>query len=308
MDARMGKLIVNRLGFGVLTLFVVSLVVFTLTVLLPGDPAPAPIRQGATATAASAPRATATSDALPHQRYVHWLGGMLTGDLGYSRVQNRPVNELLATRLPNSLMLVVATAILSIPLGLALGIVSAMRRGSVLDRVLSLGALSVAALPEFVIAAVVALLFAVTLGGVAVGSPVGSPVLPVVTLCGVIIAQMARMTRITLVELLSTPYGEMAMLKGGRPSHVVLAHALPNAAGPLAAAAAVALSYLLSGVVIVETVFGFPGAASLMVVAVAQHDMPVVQACAMIFSAAYLAMVLLADLTAFLSNPRLRHA
>lgn len=317
MDARMARLIVNRLGFGILTLFLVSLVVFTLTVLLPGDAAQAALGQAATPEAVAAMRTKMGLDVLPHLRYLHWLGGMLSGDFGYSLVNNTPVNELLASRLPMSLMLGAATAAVSIPLALVLGIVSAMRRGSAIDRALNLGTLSVVAVPEFLVATIAVLVFAVKLRWLSalsfasdvdsVGSFLRAYALPVMTLCCVITAQMARMTRAALVDQLGSPYVEMAILKGARPTRVVLTHALPNAIGPIANAIAFALSYLLSGVVIVETIFNYPGVASMMVDAVANRDIPLVQSCAMIFSAAYLLMVLLADLTAILSNPRLRH-
>lgn len=317
MDARVAKLIVNRLGFGVLTLFIVSLVVFTLTVLLPGDAAQAALGQAATPEAVAALRTKMGLDVLPHLRYMHWLGGMLTGDFGYSLVNNTPVNDLLASRLPMSLMLGAATAAVSIPLALVLGIVSAMKRGSLIDRALNLGTLSVVAVPEFLVATIAVLVFAVKLRWLSalsfasdvdsVGSFLRAYALPVMTLCCVITAQMARMTRAALVDQLGSPYVEMAILKGAKPTRVVLTHALPNAIGPIANAIAFALSYLLSGVVIVETIFNYPGVASMMVDAVANRDIPLVQSCAMIFSTAYLVMVLLADLTAILSNPRLRH-
>ena len=131
--------------------------------------------------------------------------------------------------------------------------------------------------------------------------------MPVLTLCAVIMAQMVRMTRAAVIDQLSAPYVEMARLKGVGPIRAVFAHALPNAIGPIANAVALSLSYLLGGVIIVETIFNYPGVAKLMVDAVATRDMPLVQACAMIFCAAYLVLVTAADLIAILSNPRLRH-
>jgi peptide/nickel transport system permease protein len=131
--------------------------------------------------------------------------------------------------------------------------------------------------------------------------------MPVATLCFVVVAQMARMTRAAVIDQLSASYVEMAVLKGARPARVALRHALPNAIGPIANAVALSLSYLLGGVVIVETIFNYPGIASLMVDAVTNRDMPVVQGCAMIFCFAYLVLVLVADVVAILANPRLRH-
>ena len=131
--------------------------------------------------------------------------------------------------------------------------------------------------------------------------------MPVMTLCFVVTAQMARMTRAAVINQLDSPYVEMAILKGARPMRIVLRHALPNTVGPIVNAMALSLSYLLSGAIIVETIFNYPGLASLMVNAVTSRDMPLLQACAMVFSGAYLLMVLVADIVAIVSNPKLRH-
>ena len=191
-----------------------------------------------------------------------------------------------------------------------------MRRGSLLDRGLNLATLSLVAVPEFLIATIAVLIFAVKLNWLSalsntadtatLGAFVRAYAMPVMTLCCVIIAQMARMTRASVIDQLGASYVEMAVLKGARPVRVVLSHALPNAIGPIANAVALSLSYLLGGVVIVETIFNYPGIASLMVDAVTNRDMPLVQACAMIFCTAYLVLVLVADVVAIVSNPRLR--
>jgi len=126
------------------------------------------------------------------------------------------------------------------------------------------------------------------------------------TLCCVIVAQMARMTRAAVIDQLSSSYVEMAILKGASPMRVVWRHVLPNAIGPIANVVALSLSYLFGGVVIVETIFNYPGLASLLVDAVTNRDLPLVQGCVMVFCAAYLLLVLIADLCAVVSNPRLR--
>ena len=131
--------------------------------------------------------------------------------------------------------------------------------------------------------------------------------MPVMTLCFVVVAQMARMTRAAVINQLDSPYVEMAILKGAKPTRIALYHAFPNAIGPIVNAIALSLSYLLGGAIIVETIFNYPGVASLMVNAVTSRDMPLLQACAMIFSGAYLLMVLIADIVAIVSNPKLRH-
>jgi peptide/nickel transport system permease protein len=229
---------------------------------------------------------------------------------------NLPVREIIAGRLPKSLLLAGLTALVATPVALAVGIVSAMYRGSRLDRALNVVTLSMVAVPEFLVATVAVLIFAVKLRWLpsitlvpedaSLADFLKAYALPVMTLCFVIIAQMARMTRAAVIDQLSQPYVEMAVLKGMRPSRVALFHALPNAVGPIVNAVALSLSYLLGGAIIVETIFNYPGVASLMVDAVTSRDMPLLQACAMIFCTAYLLLVLVADICAILANPRLR--
>jgi peptide/nickel transport system permease protein len=229
-----------------------------------------------------------------------------------------PVRTLIASRLPKSLLLAGLTALVATPVALAIGVAAAMRKDSALDRGLSLLTLSMVAAPEFLIATLGVLLFAVKLRWLPSITLIPEApsaldlfrayALPVATLAFVVIAQMARMTRAAVIDQLQQPYVEMATLKGLSRARVVLVHALPNAAGPIANAIALSLSYLLGGAIIVETIFNYPGIASLMVDAVTSRDMPLLQACAMIFCAAYLALVLIADICAILSNPRLRQA
>ena len=311
------RLVANRVGVGAFTLLIVSAVIFTITGLLPGDAAQEALGQSATPETVAALRAQYGLDKPGPVRYANWLGGLLTGNLGQSFTASMPVADLIATRLPKSLLLAAVTAAVSVPIALAIGILSAMWRGGTLDRALNLITLSMVAVPEFLVATLAVLLFAVKLRWfpalsnavdiTSAGQFFRTYAMPVLTLCFVVIAQMARMTRAAVIDQLSASYVEMAVLKGARPARVALRHALPNAIGPIANAVALSLSYLLGGVVIVETVFNYPGIASLMVDAVTNRDMPVVQACAMIFCFAYLLLVLVADLTAILSNPRLRH-
>jgi len=310
-------LIGRRLGAGIVTLLIVSMVVFAITAVLPGDAAQQTLGQFATPEQVAALRVKLGLDQPGVLRYLHWLMNLLTGDLGESVSSATPVSELMAGRVPNTLMLAGATALVSIPAALVLGIGSAMGRGGRIDSVLSFFTLAMVAVPEFLVATLAVLIFAVNLGwlsSLSYASDISSPwqfmrtyALPVMTLCCVIVAQMARMTRAAVIDQLDSPYVEMARLKGIGPVRIVLRHALPNAIGPIANAIALSLSYLLGGVVIVETIFNYPGIASLMVDAVTNRDMALVQACTMLFCAAYLGLVLLADLCAILSNPRLRN-
>lgn len=310
-------LIGRRLGAGVVTLLIVSMVVFAITAVLPGGAAQQSLGQFATPEQVAALRLKLGLDQPGVLRYLHWLMSLLTGDMGVSVSNAMPVGELMAGRVPNTLMLAGATALVSVPVALILGIGSAMGRGGRIDSCLSFVTLAMVAVPEFLVATLAVLIFAVNLGwlsALSYASDITSPLqfmrtyaLPVMTLCCVIVAQMARMTRAAVIDQLDSPYVEMARLKGVSPIRIVLRHALPNAIGPIANAIALSLSYLLGGVVIVETIFNYPGIASLMVDAVTNRDMALVQACTMLFCAAYLGLVLLADLCAILSNPRLRN-
>lgn len=309
-------LITKRLGAAALTLLLVSIVVFSITSLLPGDAAEESLGQSATPEAIAALRAELGLDQPAHLRYGRWLFGMLSGNPGQSLANNLPVSELIGARLPKSLLLAGAAAIVSVPIALLIGILSAMYRGSRLDRTLSVFTLSMVAVPEFLVATIAVLIFAVKLQWLpalsfapdnpSLGEFLRAYAMPVMTLSFVIVAQMARMTRAAVIDQLGQSYVEMAILKGVRPARVVLAHALPNAIGPIANAVALSLSYLLGGAIIVETIFNYPGIASLMVDAVTSRDMPLLQTCAMIFCCAYLALVLLADVCAIVSNPKLR--
>jgi peptide/nickel transport system permease protein len=310
------KLIANRLAVGLLTLWIVSLVVFLITNMLPGDAAQEALGQAATPEAVAAVRASLGLDQPALVRYFQWLVNLMGGDFGSSMVNGVPVAKLIGSRLPASLMLACMTALVSVPIALSVGIVSAMYRGSLFDRTANMLAVSMVSVPEFLIATVAVLIFAVKLRWLSAlshtadinsaGQFFRAYAMPVLTLCCVIVAQMARMTRAAVIDQLNAPYVEMAVLKGARPVRIVLAHALPNAIGPIANAVALSLSYLLGGVLIVETIFNYPGIANLMIDAVTTRDLPLVQACAMIFCAAYLMLVMLADICAIVSNPRLR--
>lgn len=313
---RLLTLILQRIGSALLTLLLVSLVIFTLTALLPGDAAEEALGQGATAETVAALRAQLGLNDPAPVRYLHWLRGFVSGDLGQSLSSGLPVAELIATRLPNSLALAAITAAVALPIALALGLLSAWFRHSWFDRATNLATLAAVATPEFVVATAAVLLFAVELRWLpALSSPPAEPgwsaflrayTLPVLSLACVVIAQIARMTRAATLDQLQQPYAEMATLKGVSAGRLVWTHALPNAIGPIASAAALSLSYLFGGAIIVETIFNYPGLASLMVNAVTSRDMPLLQACAMIFCAIYLTLVLVADVIGILANPRLR--
>ncbi|TDO95298.1 ABC transporter permease [Marinomonas balearica] len=316
MNSTIARLIVNRLGIGVLTLFIVSIVVFTITSLLPGDAAQEMLGQSATPETLAALRAEFGLDQPVYIRYIDWLGGLLSGDPGTSLVNGMPIMELIGGRLPASLKLAAAATLVSVPVALFIGIFSAMYRGSAFDRYSNMFAVFSVSVPEFLIATIAVLIFAVNLGWLSALSHISEDAsfsemvrayaMPVLTLCCVLVAQMARMTRAAVIDQLSSPYVEMAMLKGASSIRIVLLHALPNAIGPIANAVALSLSYLLGGVIIVESIFNYPGIATLMLNSVTTRDMPLVQACAMLFCFGYLILVLFADICEIVSNPRLR--
>jgi peptide/nickel transport system permease protein len=313
----LSRLLLGRLGSGLVSLLVVSLVVFAITAHLPGDVAQQLLGQAATPEAVQGLRTALGLDQPAWLRYLHWLGGLFTGNPGISLVSGMPVATIIGGRLYNSLLLAATTAAVSVPLALAIGITSAIWRGSIYDRAVGMLSIATVSVPEFLVATAAVLVLAVHLRWLSalsnindihsVGQFVRAFTMPVLTLCCVIVAQMVRMTRAAVLDQLRAPYVEMARLKGVGPARIVFAHALPNAIGPIANAVALSLSYLLGGVIIVETIFNYPGIAKLMVDAVATRDMPLVQSCAMIFCFAYLILVTSADLCAILSNPRLRH-
>ena len=316
MNAAMLRLIGVRLVLGALTLLIVSALVFTATELLPGDVAEALLGQSATPDAVAGLRAALHLDQPSWKRFLLWLGGLLSGDPGRSLVNRLPVVALIGNRLPNSLTLAGITACVTVPLALTLGITTAMWRGSRYDRIVGMGIIGIVSVPEFLIASIAVLVFAVKLRWLPALAFRSGPqdfwammrllAMPVGTLALVGVGQMARMTRAALVTVLESSYIEMARLKGAGAVRIVLVHALPNALGPIVNAVALSTSFLLGGVIIVETIFNYPGLAKLMVDAVSTRDLPLVQACAMLFCAAYLSMVLIADIVAIVSNPRLR--
>ncbi len=310
------RLIAARIGAALLTLLLVSMVIFAISGLLPGDAAQEALGQGATAGQIAALRHEMGLDQPGPVRYVRWLGGIVKGDPGTSIVANQPVSKIISERLPNTLRLAALTSMVAVPLAFLIGVFSAIARGRRLDRALNVLTLSMVALPEFLVATLAVLLFAVKLRWLpsialvpqepTLGEFLRAYTMPVISLAVIVVAQMARMIRAAIIAELDRPYVEMARLKGVRPGRLIFRHVLPNAIGPIVNAMALSLSYLFGGAIIVETIFSYPGLASLMVNAVTSRDMPLLQACAMIFCATYLLLVLIADTVAILANPQLR--
>ncbi|MFF5986579.1 ABC transporter permease [Prauserella flavalba] len=313
----MSRLIVRRLLVSLAVLWLVTLLVFVATLLLPGDPARAILGQQATPERIAALRAQLDLDAPVWERYLNWLGGVVTGDLGTSTATQGPVNDLLGDRIGASLVLLVAAAVLSTLVGLALGTWSALRRGRAADHTVSGISLVIAALPEFVIGVALIVLLSTTvfplLPSVTLAPP-GEPVwsqpsqlvLPVLTLALVVTPYITRMMRATMSEVLDSGYVEMARLKGIPEKTVLLRHALPHAIGPVAQVIALQLAWLAGGVVVVEFLFRYPGVGQALIDAVNNRDVEVVQAITLLIAAVYIVVNLLADIVGILTNPKLR--
>ena len=311
------KLVLQRLALGALSLFAVSVVIFLAVGMLPGDIAQAMLGQSATPETVAAFRAQLGLDLPPFTRFAQWLLRLLHGDLGASLANQRPIADLIGARLGNTLSLAALAALVSVPTALVLGMLAALYRNSWFDRLLNTSALSAVSFPEFFVAYLLILVFSVKLGwfpslsnlapDATFGTILERSVLPVATLSLVVIAQMMRMTRASLINLLASPYIEMARLKGIRQSRIIWRHALPNALAPIVNVIALNLAYLVVGVVVVEVVFVYPGLGQLLVDSVSKRDIPVVQACSLIFAATYILLNTGADVLSIASNPRLMH-
>ncbi len=316
--------VLKRLGLGVITLFVVSLIISLAIELLPGDFCKTQLGQAATPETVAACQRDIGLDRGPVERYVEWLGGIVQGDFGYSLAgagslggSRRSVAELIGPRLLNTLFLAAVAACVAVPLALVLGLLAALYRNSLFDRIVNLVTLTSISAPEFFVAYILMLFLAVkfkvfyALANVSDDTPflesLARIALPTLTLVLVIVAHMMRMTRAAIINLLSSPYIEMARLKGIAPRRIIVHHALPNAWAPIANVIALNLAYLVVGVVVVEVVFTYPGIGKLMVDAVAFRNMPVVNGCALIFAGTYILMNLIADIVAIVTNPRLLH-
>ena len=320
----MFRMIMRRLGIGLVTLWVVSLLMFAGTEILPGDVAEIMLGQEATPESLAALRGKLGLDKPAAIRYLEWLGDMATFDLGLSLAGHSgtggggaTIEVLIGARLENTLLLSSIVAAISVPLSVTLGLLAAMFPTSLYDRTVTFATLCLVAVPEFFIATMLVLILAVQLQWLpsiatmtdfeSVWHMLRSLSLPILTLCFVLLAQMARMTRAAVLNVMSSPYIEMAILKGVPRRRIILRHALFNAIGPIVNIVALNLAYLVSGVVIVEVIFAFPGLAKLMVDGVQVRDMPLVQACGMIFCATYVVLILISDIASIVSNPRLRH-
>ena len=294
-----------------------SVLIFVGTELLPGDLASAILQNNATPETLAQVRLELGLDRPAYVRFFEWLGGALHGNLGRSLSNGVDVWKELKPRLLDTLFLASYAAVVAVPLAVGLGIIAAIRQGGIFDRSVNIFTLLTISVPEYFLAYILIKYVTVQLGwfpsiaSVADTTTLGERLLltflPMLTLVLVIVAHMMRMTRASVLAIMASPYIEMAILKGLPKWRIVTQHALPNALAPIISVIALNLAYLITGVVVVETVYVYPGLGQLMVDAVSKHDVPVVQACGLIFASAFILLNMTADILAIMSNPRLRH-
>jgi peptide/nickel transport system permease protein len=311
------RLLIQRLLLGVATLFAISALIFFAAELLPGDAAQAILGQSATPENLENLRVQLGLDKPALQRYIVWLGGVVRGDLGNSIVNQRPVADVIGPRFGNTMFLAAFAAIIAVPLAILLGLLAVLFRDRWPDKLISALTLTSISLPEFFVGYVLIFFFAIRLPwfpsvaiiteDMSIFERLRVIILPAATLIFVVLAHMMRMTRAAIIGVMSSSYIEMATLKGIAPFRVIFRHAFPNAVSPIINVVVVNLAYLVVGVVIVEFIFAFPGMGQLFVDNVTKRDLPIVQACALIFAAVFIGLNMLADIFSILANPKLRY-
>ena len=310
-------LVLKRLGLGLLTLIVISGLIFVGVEALPGDLADAVLGQGATPEAVAAFRKELKLDLPPLTRYVSWLGAVLQGDLGKSLSSETDIAELIGWRLKNTLFLASVAAMIAVPLAVILGLLSALYRNSFFDRLVSLSTLSAISFPEFFVGYILISILSIQLGWFSSMASIDDNmsfweklyeiILPALTLTVISLAHMMRMTRAAIINILGSPFIEMAQLKGIKKYIIIVKHALPNVLSPIINVIVMNMAYLVVGVVVVEVIFVYPGLGQLLVDSVSKRDLPVVQGASLIFAATYVLLNLTADILSRISNPRLLH-
>ncbi|MCM2563288.1 ABC transporter permease [Lutimaribacter sp. EGI FJ00015] len=314
----LAKLLVQRIALGLLLLFLVSILIFVGTIVLPGDVAQSILGQSATPEALANLRAELGVNDPPVARYFAWLGGVLTGDLGTALTSGLDIAESLASRLRNTLFLAFWAAVIAVPLAIFLGLLAVRYRERWPDKLISAVTLASISVPEFLIGYVLMFFVGVKLGlfpstavsfraDASLDDKLESIALPIAVLTLVVLAHMMRMTRAAILNVMQSAYIETAELKGLRMFTIIRKHALPNSIAPIVNVVMLNLAYLVVGVVVVEVVFVYPGMGQYLVDHVSKRDVPVVQACGMVFATVYIGLNMVADIVSILANPRLRH-
>jgi len=311
------KLVIQRLALGLLLLLAASVLIFVGTQILPGDVAQAVLGQNATPEALANMRASLGLDQPAYARYFSWLFSALHGDLGHALSNGRDIAESISGRMRNTLFLASVAAAISVPLAIFLGLLAVRYRDRWPDRLISAITLASISLPEFLLGYVVMYFLSVKLGwfpsvsninsGMTFWQKLNAVALPATVLTLVVLAHMMRMTRAAILNVMQSAYIETAELKGLRRFTIIARHAMPNAIAPIVNVVMINLAYLVVGVVVIEVVFVYPGMGQYLVDHVSKRDVPVVQACGLIFAAVYILLNMTADIIAIVSNPRLRH-
>lgn len=311
------RYVVVRFTIGASTLLAVSALVFFGTNLLPGNAVRVALgAQAADPVALQTATEAAGLDRPVVVRYWEWLTGLLQGDLGTSIVTRQPVADLMGTRLTNTLVLATCLMVVLAPAALTLGTLAAMKKDSLLDRVVGTGTLWFMSTPEFVVGTFLAVILANWLGllpSVSLLNPSRSAlsqpdllVLPVLTMLVVGVGQVTRMIRASTIDVLQTDFVQMAVLRGVSTRTLMLRHVMPNSLGPSVQVLGLSMGSLIGGVVVTETVFSYPGVGTMLVQSVATRDITAVASLAMLIGAAYIVCNLVADLCALGLDPRLR--
>lgn len=311
------KLLAQRIALGLILLFLVSGLIFAGTMILPGDVAQSILGQSATPEALANLRKDLGLNEPALQRYFNWLGGAMTGDLGTALTSGADITESIGKRLSNTLFLAFWAAIVAVPLAIFLGLLAVRFKDRWPDKAISAVTLASISIPEFLIGYVLMYLIAVKMrwfpsvaminDSMSLGDKLNAIALPVAVLTLVVLAHMMRMTRAAILNVMQSAYIETAELKGLNGLQVIVRHAFPNAIAPIVNVVMLNLAYLVVGVVVIEVVFVYPGMGQYLVDHVSKRDVPVVQACGLIFAAVYIGLNMIADIVAILSNPRLRH-
>ena len=311
------KLIAQRVALGLLLLLAVSVLIFVGTQILPGDVAQSILGQSATPQALANLREQLGLNDPAYVRYSRWLFGMLHGDMGTALSNGQDIAASLGGRLKNTLFLACWAAVVSVPLAIILGLIAVRHKNGFVDKFISGFTLASISLPEFFIGYLLIYFVAVQMqwlpsvstvyDGMSFLDRMKAIALPAATLTLVVLAHMMRMTRAAILNVMQSAYIETAELKGLSPFEIIRRHAFPNAIAPIVNVVMLNLAYLVVGVVVVEVIFVYPGMGQYLVDHVAKRDVPVVQACGLIFAAVYIGLNIIADITAIVSNPRLRH-
>ena len=312
------RLIIRRLVLAALTLVLVSIIVFLAVEALPGDMATAYLGRDATEESLALLREEFGLNRSMLTRYFDWFGGALQGDLGDSLVRRKPISELIGNRLRNTLVLATISSVVGIPLAILLGVFTGLMRDKWPDITVSTIAIAGMTLPEFVTGTILIYIFAIRLkwydavitvaSDASISELIPNIRLPIITLTIVMVAHILRLVRTSMIDVMISDYVNMARLKGVPAWRIVFRHALPNAMLPTINIVALTIAWLLGGVVIIESVFNFPGIGTLMINGISDRDLFLVQGIAIILATIYIFVNLAADIATLLLNPRLRTA